>query len=80
MSDREDIPSGCWRSWPCSNCGECLDRGPVWEKQTDGWRCNTCGHWERDSRETDWVQVFLTCILVLTCVAIVLKALSLLRF
>jgi hypothetical protein len=56
----QDVKNGAWRSWPCEDCGECLDRGPVWDREADGWRCLTCGHFERHEKPmAQWVSVFL---------------------
>lgn len=78
----EKIKDGAWRSWPCGNCGECLDRGPVWDKEAGGWRCQNCGHFDRDAGRpsatwVDWLSVFLGGCFMLFVFLVFLKTLGL---
>jgi hypothetical protein len=82
MIDRSNLKTGVWRSWPCGNCGGSLNIGPAWDADAGGWRCQSCGRFERDVEEPsmfDAVKAMAGLMIVILVLLILLQSLGLVR-
>lgn len=73
-------PTGSCRSWPCERCG-----GDGMNVRRDnlgvgGWRCNQCGHFERDKITTSPVTVVFAAAFFIFLFILFLNAAGLCRF